>query len=263
MAWVDITLGELVAAREPELQLYDDVIVLDANLPAYVAALLAAYDEAVQALESGKSYLEAYFVALESAHNQVKTSYQKALSLPEASEGSEVMCYYLQCLDTEAYAYHFEGAGRYNGAIRTGELADATDRNFWFYLRAGESEGQYYIYNWQTGKAIGTSGRYLYVNGTADSVAYTISIAEESYGFIIGTTDGVWGVQAAANGYAQFTSSPAMWKFVPIGKYDTTGIAPVLPAASSDVYYDLLGRPVKNPTAGIYICNGRKVVITE
>ncbi|MBR6628798.1 MAG: M60 family metallopeptidase [Bacteroidaceae bacterium] len=261
MAWVDITLGELVAAREPELQLYDDVIVLDANLPAYVAALLAAYDEAVQALESGKSYLDAYFVALESAHNQVKTSYQKALSLPEASEGSEVMCYYLQCLDTEAYAYHFEGAGRYNGAIRTGELADATDRNFWFYLRPGETEGQYYIYNWQTAKAVGVSGKYLYVNGTVDPDAYTISIAEESYGFTIGTTDGVWGVQAAANGYAQFTKTAAMWKFVPIGKYDTTGIVPVLPAPSNDVYYDLLGRPVESPSAGIYICNGRKVVI--
>ena len=263
LGMVESTLGELVEATEPELKFYADVTVLDEQLPVYVAALQEAYAAANKALADGYAYLESVYAVLEAAHNKVKAAYQKALSLPEASEGNEVMCYYLQCLDTEAYAYHFEGAGRYNGAIRTGELADATDRNFWFYLRAGESEGQYYIYNWQTGKAIGTSGRYLYVNGTADSVAYTISIAEESYGFIIGTTDGVWGVQAAANGYAQFTSSPAMWKFVPIGKYDTTGIAPVLPAASSDVYYDLLGRPVKNPTAGIYICNGRKVVITE
>lgn len=261
LGMVESTLGELVEATEPELKFYADVTVLDEQLPVYVAALQEAYAAANKALADGYAYLESVYAVLEAAHNKVKAAYQKALSLPEASEGNEVMCYYLQCLDTEAYAYHFEGAGRYNGAIRTGELADATDRNFWFYLRAGESEGQYYIYNWQTGKAIGTSGRYLYVNGTADSVAYTISIAEESYGFIIGTTDGVWGVQAAANGYAQFTSSPAMWKFVPIGKYDTTGIAPVLPAASNDVYYDLLGRPVKNPTAGIYICNGRKVVI--
>ncbi len=261
MAWVDITLGELVAAREPELQLYDDVIVLDANLPAYVAALLAAYAEAVQALESGKSYLEAYFVALESAHNQVKTSYQKALSLPEASEGSEVMCYYLQCLDTEAYAYHFEGAGRYNGAIRTGELADATDRNFWFYLRPGETEGQYYIYNWQTAKAVGVSGKYLYVNGTVDPDAYTVAIAEEAYGLIIGTASGLWNVQSTANGYAQFTKTAAMWKFVPIGKFDTTDIAPAISVPNDGIYYDLLGRQIENPTSGIYIFKGRKVII--
>lgn len=261
MAWVDITLGELVAAREPELQLYDDVIVLDANLPAYVAALLAAYDEAVQALESGKSYLEAYFVALESAHNQVKTSYQKALSLPEASEGSEVMCYYLQCLDTEAYAYHFEGAGRYNGAIRTGELADATDRNFWFYLRPGETEGQYYIYNWQTAKAVGVSGKYLYVNGTVDPDAYTVAIAEEAYGLTIGTASGLWNVQSTANGYAQFTKTAAMWKFVPIGKFDTTDIAPAISVPNNGIYYDLLGRQIENPTSGIYIFKGRKVII--
>lgn len=262
IAWVDITLDELLAAREPEWQLHGDITVLDTNLPAYVTALLAAHKEALQALETGKSYLEDYYAALEVAHDRVKDAYRKALSLPEASEGSEAMCYYLLCLDTEAYAYRFEGAGRYNGAIRTGELADAADRNFWFYLRPGEAEGQYYIYNWQTGKAVGADGRYLYVNGTADPVAYTIRVSEDTYGLTIGTAEGVWGVQTAANGYAQFTSTPAMWKLVPIGKYDTAGIGhSQLTTHDSQLYYDLLGRPVKNPTAGIYICNGRKVVI--
>lgn len=255
------TLGELVEATEPELKFYADVTVLDEQLPAYVAALQEAYAAALKAIEEGYAYLESHYAALEAAHNQVKAAYRKTLSLPVASEGSKVMCYYLQCLDTEAYAYPFEGAGRYNGAIRTGELTDAADRNFWFYLRAGEAEGQYYIYNWQTGKAAGTSGRYLYVNGTADPVAYTISVAEDAYGYVIGTSEGVWNVQAAANGYAQFTSNPAMWLLVPIGEYETTGIAPVLPTATGNVYYDLQGRPVKNPTAGIYICNGCKVVV--
>lgn len=261
MAWVDITLGELVAAREPELRLHDDVIVLDDNLPAYVAALLVAYDEATQALDSGKSYLETYCAALELAHNQVKAAYQKALSLPEASEDNEVVCYYLQCLDTDAYAYHFDGAGRYNGALRTGELADAADRNFWFYLRPSGVEGQYYIYNWQTGKAVGASGKYLYVSGTVDPVAYTVAVSEEAYGLTIGTASGLWNVQTTTNGYVQFTKIAAMWKFVPIGKFDTTDITPAVAVPTSRVYYNLLGHKVENPVSGIYILNGRKVVV--
>ena len=191
-----------MAATEPELKFHDDVTVLDEQLPAYVVALQEAYAGAQKAVAEGYAYLDAVYAALEAAHDKVKAAYRKALSLPEATTGDEVMCYYLQCLDTEAYAYPFEGAGRYNGAIRTGELADAAGRNYWFYLRAGEAEGQYYIYNWQTGKAVGTSGRYLYVNGTADPVAYTISVAEDAYGYVIGTADGAWNVQASANGYA-------------------------------------------------------------
>jgi hypothetical protein len=52
-----------------------------------------------------------------------------------------------------------------------------------------------------------------------------------------------------------------MWRLVPIGKFDTTGIDVITPTATIGIYYDLLGRPVENPSAGIYIFNGRKVVI--
>ncbi|MBR4997718.1 MAG: hypothetical protein IKY84_07660, partial [Bacteroidaceae bacterium] len=60
--------------------------------------------------------------------------------------------------------------------------------------------------------------------------------------------------------YVQFTTSPAMWNLIPIGKFDTTGVNSVAPTTTG-IYYDLLGRPVENPSAGIYIFNGRKVVI--
>ena len=257
---VSNTFEELIAATDPELQFHADITVLDEQLPTYVAALQEVYDAAVKGMSEGYPFLSDLFTALKSAHETVKKAYQKALTLPVATNDAIVTCYHLQCLDTQTYAYCFEGSGRYNGTLRANELTNETDRSYWFFLRPGENEGEYYIYNWYTGKPAGTSGRYIYANGTVEPTAYNIAIAEESYGLIISTANGSWNVQSGDNGYVQFTSSPAMWNLIPIGKFDTTGINSVAPTTTG-IYYDLLGRPVENPSAGIYIFNGRKVVI--
>ena len=254
------TFEELIAATEPELQFHADITVLDEQLPTYVVALQEAYDAAIKGMSEGYAYPADLYTVLKNAYDKVKKAYQKALSLPIATDDAMVTCYYLQCLDTETYAYCFEGSGRYNGTLRANELTNETDRSYWFFLRPGENEGEYYIYNWYTGKPAGTSGRYIYANGTVEPTAYNIAIAEESYGLIISTANGSWNVQSGDNGYVQFTTSPAMWNLIPIGKFDTTGINSVAPTTTG-IYYDLLGRPVENPSAGIYIFNGRKVVI--
>lgn len=270
------TLELLVETTEPELKLYDDVTIMDGQLLGYVETLQDLYVETRKAVDEGAAYLEDYYAQLNAAYKNVVAGYRKPL---EVSEGSEVMCYYLQCLkkkpSTEAdkdpesylekglYAYHFEGTGR-KGAIRTGSLTDVADHNYWFYLRAGETEGEYYIYNWQTGKAVGVAsdGKFLYTDGSVEPESYVISSSEETFGFTISTSGRVWGVQPVDKGYAQMSITPATWNFVPIGKYDTTGIVPVeRPVQYNNVYYDLMGRPVDNPTKGIYIFNGRKVVV--
>ena len=254
------TFEELIAATEPELQFHADITVLDEQLPVYVVALQEAYDAAIKGMSEGYAYPADLYTVLKNAYDKVKKAYQKALSLPVATDDAMVTCYYLQCLDTETYAYCFEGSGRYNGTLRANELTNETDRSYWFFLRPGENEGEYYIYNWYTGKPAGTSGRYIYANGTVEPTVYNIAIAEESYGLIISTANGSWNVQSGDNGYVQFTSSPAMWNLIPIGKFDTTGINSVAPTTTG-IYYDLLGRPVENPSAGIYIVNGRKVIV--
>ncbi len=258
---VAVTLNELVAETEPALKFHDDITILDDNLSAYVATLQAAYDAARKALAEGYAYLEDCYASLDAAHRAVKAAYKKPLTLPEATVGDEAMCYYLQCLDTEAYAYHFEGAGRYNGALRTSELTDASNHNYWFYLRPGEAEGQYYIYNLYTGKAVGTSGRYIYANGTVEATAYTMTVSTDAYGYTLSDEDGMWNVQSGDNGYVQFTTKAAQWMLIPIGRFDVTGIEPVEHATATGVYYDLMGRPVEHPTPGIYILDGRKVIL--
>ena len=41
----------------------------------------------------------------------------------------------------------------------------------------------------------------------------------------------------------------------------TTAIEPVINEVEDAVYYDLSGRRVENPVQGIYIVNGRKVLV--
>ena len=258
---VDITLEELLMSRDAELAFKENIIVLDTNLPTYVSELLDVYDAAIQALAENENYLETWYEALETAHDKVKAAYQKPLALPEATEDDEVMCYYIQCLDTEAYVYRNEAAGRYNGALRTSELSDPTDRNYWFYLRPAESEGTYYIYNWNSEYAVGTSSRYLYVSDATTPTAYTLSVVADVYGYTITTSEGMWNVQNGDNAYVQFTSKPAQWMLVPIGRFDTSGLIQQQTATTSGTYFDLLGRPVQNPVKGIYILDGRKVFV--
>ena len=222
--------------------------------------MLSANESAINGINEEYPFLDELYATLKAAYDKVKAAYRKALTLPEATTDSEVMAYYIQNLDTETYVYTFEGAGRYNGTLRTSELTDATDRSYWFYLRPGAAEGEYYIYNWKTGKAVGTSSNnYIYANGTADPTSYTITIAEDAYGFIISTTDGYWANNS--NGYVQSKSVSTTWSLVPIGKFDTTSIETVTIATANGIYYDLLGRPVENPTTGIYIFNGHKVFV--
>ena len=260
LSMVSNTITELIAATEPELQLHSDITVLDEQLPLYIAELLEANDSAIKGINEGYAFLDDLYTTLKAAYDKVKVAYRKALALPEATTDSEVMAYYIQHIETETYVQTFEGAGRYKGALRTSELTDAADHNFWFYLRPGAAEGEYYIYNWKTGKAIGTnSNDYIYANGTVDPTSYKITIAEDAYGFIISTADGNW--TNSSNGYVQSKSTSAMWNLVSIGKFNTNGIETITPAATNNIYYDLLGRPVENPTTGIYILNGRKVIV--
>ena len=256
------TIAELVAVTEPELQFHADITVLDEQLPAYVIALQEAYDAAVKGLSEGCAFPADLYAALKAAYDKVKKSYRKALTLPEATNDAEVMCYYIQCLSNDGFAYCTED-GRYVGALRTGELADAADHNYWFYLRPGEDAGEYYIYNLKTGAAVGHKGYYIYANGAAEAESYTLTVSEESYGFIIGSDEGLWNVQTSSTAYLQFRpSSTVLWNLIPIGKFNPAGVEAVTPELPEvGVYYDLLGRPVTHPGSGVYIYNGRKVIV--
>lgn len=67
---------------------------------------------------------------------------------------------------------------------------------------------------------------------------------------------------AAGKAYLALTSDPATSRLVIFGDEDATAIEALERTVGNDgVFYDLQGRRVANPTKGLYIVNGKKVII--
>lgn len=117
-------------------------------------------------------------------------------------------------------------------------------------------------------------GRYLYMKGTYTSFNVSKTLPDEG---------GVWTITFNEDGDAVITNILTgkyiqySEQYSSYGAYDTetgslptlfeevatdTSIEPCVPYApiSNDIY-DLLGRKVENPTRGIYIINGKKVIL--
>ena len=93
----------------------------------------------------------------------------------------------------------------------------------------------------------------------ANTTNYVLSVQNEKVVFAsIGTTSAT---VPAGRAYLTLTSVAAPWFSLDGG--DATGINEVRGNMDDvrDVFYDLSGRRVENPTKGVYIVNGRKVVI--
>lgn len=90
-----------------------------------------------------------------------------------------------------------------------------------------------------------------------------LALALRAYGIEDVDFETIWGqghTQAEDSGDA--TDNFIEWVQQCVAASATTGINHVTPRPfSSDAYYDLSGRQVINPSKGIYICNGRKVIV--
>ena len=103
---------------------------------------------------------------------------------------------------------------------------------------------------------------YYYANKDTDVFAeFSIVAAGDRSGLAISGTDGYWYVPAS-NLTANATEA-SRFRLIKIGEATNTGIEEVVTETEleSDVYYDLTGRAVANPGKGIYIHNGKKIMI--
>ena len=94
----------------------------------------------------------------------------------------------------------------------------------------------------------------------ANTTNYVLSVQNDKVVFAnIGTNSAT---VPAGRAYLTLTSAAAPW-FSLDGDGETTGISEVRGANDEfgNVFYDLSGRRVENPTKGVYIVKGRKVVI--
>ncbi len=123
-----------------------------------------------------------------------------------------------------------------------------------YYMSMGR-DGNRFFGNVASGQQTGTS---------ADQVAYTVSTIGRPYSYIFQGADADKGFLHQETNTHKIVGwdrgdTASHWLLVPAN--ETTNLEPVTNVDADRVVYDLQGRRVANPTAGIYIINGRKVLV--
>lgn len=189
----------------------------------------------------------------------ILTMVDNTVKLPEVASDGKLVVYHIQSVENQGYLYKYN-SGRNAGRVATGLLESVEDTNYWFYFVKGSKEGKYQIYNYATGKSVSLSNDYLYVTKDVDlPTEYSVSIANDCEGLLISSDEGNWIV---AGSYLR-TNITTGSLFLLHRISEVTAIDDIVPNQDDvdNVYYDLQGRVVSNPTSGIYIYKGQKVVV--
>ena len=178
--------------------------------------------------------------------------------MPEIGVNGKCVLYRIQCIDNGQYLNNY--TGRFNkGRLITGMYGNADDNNYWFYFVKGKEAGKYRIYNHATMLPVTYSDGYHYVSKETDApLEFSITDSEERNGLVITGAEGAWNL--TTGGYIGANSTEkSLFLLHKVG--EVSDIEELYtPSLNNGVYYDLMGRPVKNPTSGIYIYNGKKVL---
>ena len=179
--------------------------------------------------------------------------------LPETSNKSERITYFIHDVASGENLCQYLASPRYEGRVSKGNPESIDDNNYLFYFCAGTEKGKYTIYNCATELPVTVDSKnYLMVNQTtAAPVEYSITAAEDGNGFIISYSGKHW----STSSYVTLNSTnQSVYKFQEVGK--TTNVENItVGELDSDIYFDLTGRRVDNPTTGIYIHNGKKILV--
>lgn len=187
------------------------------------------------------------------------TMVDNKLKLPEVGTDGKCILYRIQCLDNGEYLYKSEGSRFTKGRLATGMYESADDNSYWFYFVKGKEAGKYRIYNHATMLPVTFSDGYHYVSKETDApLEFSIAISEGEGGLVITGAEGAWNLTAGVYIGASSTEK-SLFLLHKVG--EVSDIEELYtPSLNNGVYYDLMGRPVKNPTSGVYIYNGKKVL---
>lgn len=182
-------------------------------------------------------------------------------ALPELSTPERTVYYLIQDLSTLNYAYYNGGTGRLASCIRTAPLTDYDDEAYYFSFVADPESGLIRITH-SNGHAAGLSSSNLNIDGSKPATPFSLTFSNDGQGFDIASNDTHWTVTTTSNGYVQLRSNATPWKFCKVAVRNADAIDnPMRDDCSSDLIYDLQGRPVKSLAPGtIYILHGQKFV---
>ena len=242
----------------------ENIIVKDNNLNTYALNLLDTYYEVTEKMEGATVVEMQKFVnTLRKQLADIEGKY--IVTAPIATEGERVVWYYLISNKSDKFASIYRGSSASN-KDRVAMKDEVDDFALWSFASTGKA-GEYKVYN------AGNEG-FMYKNGTSkihtsaeeDYLPVTVTYDTNNDGLLL-TTGGKTIYDAGT--YMSISGTKSYWR-LDIALIETnkevadiiTSIESVLPEADGNsAIYDLSGRRVQNPTRGICIQNGKKVLV--
>lgn len=144
-----------------------------------------------------------------------------------------------------------------NGSVTMTEVSGAVPANTGLFIKGTASETPYSIPVVTTSSASAISGNYLHATD-GNSVAagnYVFAKQDDEVGFYR-----LGGATVVPKGKAYLSSTVASGARLSINFDEATAISSVKSAADENSCFDLQGRRVAQPSKGLYIINGKKVI---
>ena len=267
-------LGELIVdysiERNDELEICSDVTPLVGadTLLAWATELHAYLLEVYSANTPFSGYFDnpqGVISAVTELIDNLSVSYRKAVYMPETSTEETLVLYRIQNVENGYCIYEEKDNSRYLGYLRTKDVEDTMeDESLLWYFLPGDTDSTFYFYNYVTRQGVYSVSGKTYISVLADGTAaglYKLIADAEGLGFVVNTPEGKTWYCNSTNYVQSSKTREALWKFVKVGSVASVEQDIIAPDDAGAVWYELQGRKVAHPTRGVYIRNGRKVVV--
>lgn len=243
----------------------DGIIVKDNNLNTYALNLLDTYYEVSANMENATAtQLQKYANTLRKQLTDIEGKY--IVTAPMVTKGEQVIWYYIISNKSDKFASIYNGtASSRLGRVEMSE--EVTDDALWSFASTGKP-GEFKLYNaGQQGFAYRQGIKnYIFTSAEEEPLPVAITYDAENGGLLLTAADRTIYDGGTA---AQLSASKSYWR-VQIALIENnkevadiiTTIETVIPEATEGgLLYDLNGRRVVNPTRGIFIQGGKKVLV--
>ena len=244
----------------------EGIMVLDRNLETYAVSLLDAYNK-VSKDKANAAMHKAYLTELRNLFNTIEGTY--AVTTPIATKGKKVVWYRIVSAKSGKYLSVKDGSSARNkNRLAVVNAKDADDDCLWSFASAGK--GEYRLYNAGRESFMyhnPEQARYMYVSAE-EVTPVSVEFSNEQKALVIIVKDKALD-EGSTNVDLTDPVAPSYWELELVTIENNKAIADVittienvLPAADvNSEMYDLNGRKVVAPTTGIYIQNGKKVLV--
>ncbi len=239
-----------------DITLNDNISPLVDNFNELLVALMLEKDNAVENKDTAYD-LYSYINDLQAALDNIQNKY---VVKPVISTDDEVVWYYIRCAESGTYcAVDLKTASGVNKrSVRSEDLAgQEADKRFWWAIHATDTEGSYIFVNAAEGNPVYSISRMMLKVDGGEGEPFAVEVGE--LGYTINTSNGYWSL---VGGNVKTAIGASYWSFEKVDEAYTS-IEPV--EGDNNIIegiYDIYGRRIDEiTTPGIYIVNGKKVIV--